>query len=115
MKYRYQPTAEGPVKAYENKDFIHSPEARTVRVLCEFLEPGARFEALNIKDTVVFFGSARVVPTEQAALMLKKAEEEKAADPANPLCEGKRLAAVRAVELSRYYEDAADQLVSLPT
>ena len=39
MKYRYQPTAEGPVKAYENKDFIHSPEARTVRVLCEFLEP----------------------------------------------------------------------------
>ena len=108
MKYRYQPTAEGPVKAYENKDFIHSPEARTVRVLCEFLEPGARFEALNIKDTVVFFGSARVVPTAEATLLLKKAEEEKAADPDSPLCEGKRLAAVRAVELSRYYEDAAD-------
>ncbi len=48
-----------PVKAYRNIDFLTSSEARTVRLLTEYLEPETRFERYNVEDTIVFFGSAR--------------------------------------------------------
>jgi hypothetical protein len=48
------------LKAYENKEFLQSSEARSLRVLSEYLEPEARFEEFNIADTIVFFGSARI-------------------------------------------------------
>jgi uncharacterized protein (TIGR00730 family) len=49
-------------KAYKNLDFLNSSEARTLRVLSEYLEPQKRFVQSKIKHTVVFFGSARVRP-----------------------------------------------------
>lgn len=51
-----------PLKAYKNPDFIQSREARTVRILCEYIEPEKRLHELNINHTVVFFGSARIHP-----------------------------------------------------
>lgn len=48
-----------PVKAYRNLEFLSSREARTLRILSEYLEPEARFERYNVDDTIVFFGSAR--------------------------------------------------------
>ena len=48
-----------PPKAYKNMDFMNSPEARSVRILCEYEEPMRRFQVHNVTDTVVFFGSAR--------------------------------------------------------
>jgi hypothetical protein len=47
-------------KAYYNKDFLGSPSARTIRLLSEYLEPLERLRKFNIKDTIVFFGSARI-------------------------------------------------------
>ena len=70
-------------KAYENLDFLHSRDARTLRILAEYLEPQARFAHYNVADTVVFFGSSRALPVDQA--------------PGSP-------AAART--LARYYEDA---------
>lgn len=49
-------------KAYKNTAFLNSPEARTVRILCEYLEPQARFQKLGISRSVIFFGSARLKP-----------------------------------------------------
>ena len=49
-------------KAYKNPGFLNSKNARPVRILAEFLEPLSRFEYFNVKDTVVFFGSARTKP-----------------------------------------------------
>ena len=46
-------------KAYKNLDFLGSSDARTLRILSEYIEPRARFERYNVTDTVVFFGSAR--------------------------------------------------------
>jgi len=46
--------------AYLNEDFLNSPDARAIRILSEFLEPLAHFRRQKIRDTVVFFGSARV-------------------------------------------------------
>ncbi len=45
--------------AYENPDFLDSPDGRIIRILAEYSEPLARFRRENIQDTVVFFGSAR--------------------------------------------------------
>ncbi len=51
-----------PVKAYRNPKFMHSPEARELRILAEYLEPKSRLEAEGVEDTIVFFGSARLKP-----------------------------------------------------
>ena len=56
------PTPQGkrrPV-AYLNQQFLNSPDARALRILAEFLEPLAHFRREKIRDTVVFFGSARL-------------------------------------------------------
>ncbi len=49
-------------KAYDNQDFLNSRDARTVRILCEYLEPEKRLEDCEVSNTVVFFGSARLGP-----------------------------------------------------
>lgn len=49
-------------KAYKNLEFLKSREARTIRILSEYLEPEKRFEEMNVLHTVVFFGSARIQP-----------------------------------------------------
>ena len=49
--------------AFDDPDFMHSREARSIRVLSEYLEPEKRFRDKNIHHTVVFFGSARISPT----------------------------------------------------
>jgi uncharacterized protein (TIGR00730 family) len=45
--------------AYENPEFLNSPDGRLVRIMAEYSEPMARFQKQRIQDTVVFFGSAR--------------------------------------------------------
>ena len=48
-----------PDKAYKNLDFLNSPHARPIRILCEYEEPRQRFIREGVDDTIVFFGSAR--------------------------------------------------------
>lgn len=48
--------------AYENRKFLESDEARPLRILAEYLEPLERFRRAGIRDTIVFFGSARLAP-----------------------------------------------------
>ena len=47
-------------------------EARGLRILAEYMEPLERFSHYRIEDTIIFFGSARILPP-------AKAEEELAA------------------------------------
>ncbi len=51
---------DGPRKAYEDLDFLRSAEARTIRVIAELLAPQYRLANHDIRDTIVFFGSARI-------------------------------------------------------
>jgi len=46
--------------AYMDEQFLSSPDARAIRILSEFLEPLAHFRRQRVRDTVVFFGSARL-------------------------------------------------------
>lgn len=59
-------------KAYEDHDFLGSFEARSIRILAEYLMPLARFEKMRVKDTIVFFGSARLPAPEQVNSDLEK-------------------------------------------
>ena len=87
-------------KAYENQEFLASREARTLRILSEYLEPQARFARYRIKDTIVFFGSARAIAPE--ALPAAIAEAEAIGTPAV------LAAAKAAARLSRYYDGARE-------
>jgi hypothetical protein len=46
--------------AYENEEFLTSDEGRPLRILAEYLEPLNRFRQAAVRDTIVFFGSARL-------------------------------------------------------
>src|SRR5215469_12217543 len=54
------PHSERRPVAYLNDKFLNSPDARAIRILAEFLEPLAHFRREKVRDTVVFFGSARI-------------------------------------------------------
>ena len=54
------PHGERRPVAYLNEKFLNSPDARAMRILSEFLEPLAHFRREKVRDTVVFFGSARM-------------------------------------------------------
>src|SRR6202163_296043 len=47
--------------AYRNDEFLDGPEGRSVRILSEYLYPLSHFRRERIHDTVVFFGSARLM------------------------------------------------------
>ncbi len=51
--------SEHPLLSYKNEKFIDSPDARSLRILSEYLYPLAQFRKEKILDTIVFFGSAR--------------------------------------------------------
>jgi uncharacterized protein (TIGR00730 family) len=87
---------------YQDDEFLDSTEARPLRILAEYLGPLRQFRRANIQDTVVFFGSARVqsrAKAQQALARLKKSGRK--ADYAAALKRSRK-----AVEWSRYYEDA---------
>src|SRR6185437_3070575 len=52
-----------PLLAYKNEKFLDSPDARSLRILSEYLSPLSHFRKEKVKDTVVFFGSARTFET----------------------------------------------------
>jgi uncharacterized protein (TIGR00730 family) len=86
------------VKAYKNESFLASPEARILRIISEYVEPQSRFEELRVKDTIVFFGSARIPSREVALVELEEARK------ANSNVQ----AAEMRLKMSRYYEDTRE-------
>ena len=48
--------------AYKDEQFLDSDAARPLRILAEYLEPLHVFDRERIRDTIVFFGSARLTP-----------------------------------------------------
>jgi uncharacterized protein (TIGR00730 family) len=52
---------DDPVLAYRNQEFLDSPDARSLRIVSEYLYPLSHFRKEKVQDTVVFFGSARTL------------------------------------------------------
>jgi len=54
------PPQSRPPLAYKNDNFLKGPDSRPLRILSEYLEPLSHFRRQKIRDTIVFFGSARI-------------------------------------------------------
>lgn len=93
------------IKAYKNEQFLNSPDARSLRILSEYIEPFTRFREFHVRDTIVFFGSARFVAREEAEELVRRAEAG----------EGDLTAAKQLLEKSRYYEAARELASRLTT
>ena len=119
-----KPLESAPL-AYENKDFIDSPDGRMMRIMAEYYEPMARFRRERIQDTVVFFGSARFRALDEAHEQLELLDNTGSTKPAPPeeqpargdeveTSQLKRDRAEAAVEMAHYYE-AARELARMMT
>lgn len=91
-----------PPKSYKNEEFLNSPEARTVRILSEYLDPAAKFRRNHITDTIAFFGSARIKPKDQVMSEIEafKNDDNAGEDALRQLH--------RELESSKYYEEAVE-------
>ena len=84
-----------PEKAFHDENFIRSSDGRPLRILSEYMEPWSRFSHYKIDDTIVFFGSARILSREEGEQAVAHARES-----------GHGLEkAEQQLKLSRYYED----------
>ena len=104
LKPRHAPKAP-----HEDPDFLQSTPARPLRILAEYIHPYVQLKKEGIGDTIVMFGSARILPRDLALarynrLKLLPAHKIPAANRV------KHRAAVRRakslLEMSRYYEEA---------
>lgn len=93
------------IKAYKNEDFLNSTDARLLRIMSEYIEPETRLREFHVKDTIVFFGSARFVDKEAAEELVRKAEAG----------EGDMAEAKRKLRTSRFYEDTRELAAKLTT
>lgn len=95
--------------AFLNPEFMESPDARGLRILSEYIEPYTRLRRLNVKHTIVFFGSARIRAGEDA-----RAQADIIRDPKRANMDGDETheemveRTERLVEMSRYYDDARE-------
>jgi uncharacterized protein (TIGR00730 family) len=92
--------------AYMSQEFLESGDARPLRIMAEYMEPHRRFRKEKIRDTVVFFGSARIRSREASQQQLEAARAGRgilASQQAEAIA-----GAERAVQWSRYYEDARE-------
>jgi hypothetical protein len=91
------------LKSYRNEEFLISPAARNIRILCEMTEPAHKLRVNKIHNTVVFFGSARALPLTEAKKQYDLLSKRKTKTTAS---EAELKRAESALKLSKYYEDA---------
>ncbi len=89
--------AATPKMAYYDSKFIESDAGRTIRILSEFFEPQQIFEDEEIKNAIVFFGSARTLPPAEIKKLRKNCKDKKELD---------RLA--RLEKVAQSYDDARE-------
>lgn len=88
-----------PLESWKNPEFLASPDGRPLRILSEYFEPAAKFKKYNVENTIVFWGSARILPPAEAKKYL--AETKKTGDEKDiSIAEHKLI-------LSKYYDEAA--------
>src|SRR5499433_1371760 len=95
--------------SFLNPEFLKSVSARPVRILSEYLEPAERMRRARIRDTIVFFGSARSrSPEEAERRMLEVRSEIEQATALTPDLEARLSRAEIDLKVSRYYRDAME-------
>lgn len=93
-------------KAYQDPDFLGREELRPVRLELELLKPEMALSELDIRSTVVVFGSARIPAPEDARKTVREAERALRARPRDAALRARVESARALAERSRYYEEA---------
>jgi uncharacterized protein (TIGR00730 family) len=92
--------------AFQDPDFLLRDELRPVRLQLEVLKPELILQEQHIESTVVVFGSARIPDPETAEAQLVSAQAEYGKNDDDPLQRKKVDLARKALENSRYYDEA---------
>jgi len=92
--------------AFQDPDFLLQDELRPVRLHLELLKPELILQEQHIESTVVIYGSARITDPESAETLLVSAQAEYSRSKGDPLAAKKVASARRALEKSRYYDEA---------
>ena len=96
-------------KAYHSIEFLNSSEARTLRILSEYIEPEVRLIKENVEDTVAFFGSARIKSPEVAKKELQIIESKIAKSKKPKKSDFELNAQARmTLKMSKYYSDCVE-------
>jgi uncharacterized protein (TIGR00730 family) len=99
----------GAELSFLNPAFLRSVAARPVRILAEYFEPAERMRRARIRDTIVFFGSARSLSPEEAERRMARLRDEiKCAGEVVPDLKAELSRAEYAIRMSRYYRDAME-------
>ena len=96
-----------PLVAYQNRRFLESGDARTLRILSEYVAPQARLRRTGVRHTVVLFGSARIRPRDEALQKVQELESRKKSADAVGLAAALERARID-LHMSQYYEDARE-------
>ncbi len=94
--------------AYEDIEFLNSPRLRAARMELEFLKPDFTLDDHGIENTIVVFGSTRIVEPAEARRRLEEAQRQLAQQPGDALCQRAVAQAERIVAKSRYYDIARE-------
>ena len=88
--------------AFADPEFLLHPELRSVRMQLELLKPELIQREEGIESTIVMFGSARILPADEAKAKLLEAETL----PAGTARDHAIRVAPRGVDMARSYEEA---------
>ncbi len=94
--------------AYEDIEFLNSPRLRAARMELEFLKPELTLDDHDIENTIVVFGSTRIVEPAEACRRLEEAQRQLAQQPGDASRQRAVAQAERIVAKSRYYEIARE-------
>ncbi len=92
--------------AHEDADFLDSDELRPVRLQLELLKPESHLRRQNVSSTVVVFGSARLLPSEDAQAQVAALQERARTRPIDPALRSSLARAESQLKYSRYYDEA---------
>ncbi len=92
---------------YRDLRFLESGDARALRILSEYFDPMAHLRRAGVQHTIVFFGSARILPRDVAMQRLHDVEAQLKTG-AGDVSQGDLDEARMALQMSRYYEEARE-------
>jgi uncharacterized protein (TIGR00730 family) len=92
--------------AFEDTDFLREEVLRPIRLQLELLKPEMLLRRLQIRSTIVVFGSARILPREKAVAHRDATAAAVEKNPQDRELVRELARAERHVHLSRYYEEA---------
>ena len=96
-----------PKLAYRDARFMESFAARPIRILSEYFDPLVRLRREGVGETIVMFGSARILPKDRATTRLERARLD-VKKHRTPHTLDRLRTARNALAMAHYYEEARE-------